>query len=200
MEDKFIDVLMSNSVTAAIAIFIGGVLVIFAVYQSITSIKKLYDSHIEKKTMKEHEEEEFRKKVTDSIDNIKEINTAVVELKEDLSALNSDFTTFRNDTTFTLSELGRKQREYKEELGTLLESDKEAIIAYIISEYQKWTRLKYIDIYAMQCLEARYEKYLKENGDTFIATLMKRLRTLPSKYMINNEYGDGEPDDHSDAL
>ena len=200
MEDKFIDVLMSNSVTAAIAIFIGGVLVIFAVYQSITSIKKLYDSHIEKKTMKEHEEEEFRKKVTDSIDNIKEINTAVVELKEDLSALNSDFTTFRNDTTFTLSELGRKQREYKEELGTLLESDKEAIKAYIISEYQKWTRLKYIDIYAMQCLEARYEKYLKENGDTFIATLMKRLRTLPSKYMINNEYGDGEPDDHSDAL
>lgn len=200
MEDKFIDVLMSNSVTATIAIFIGGVLVIFAVYQSITSIKKLYDSHIEKKTMKEHEEEEFRKKVTDSIDNIKEINTAVVELKEDLSALNSDFTTFRNDTTFTLSELGRKQREYKEELGTLLESDKEAIKAYIISEYQKWTRLKYIDIYAMQCLEARYEKYLKENGDTFIATLMKRLRTLPSKYMINNEYGDGEPDDHSDAL
>ena len=200
MEDKFIDVLMSNSVTAAIAIFIGGVLVIFAVYQSITSIKKLYDSHIEKKTMKEHEEEEFRKKVTDSIDNIKEINTAVVELKEDLSAMNSEFTTFRNDTTFTLSELGRKQKEYKEELGTLLESDKEAIKAYIISEYQKWTRLKYIDIYAMQCLEARYEKYLKENGDTFIATLMKRLRTLPSKYMINNEYGDGEPDDHSDAL
>lgn len=200
MEDKFIDVLMSNSVTATIAIFIGGVLVIFAVYQSITSIKKLYDSHIEKKTMKEHEEEEFRKKVTDSIDNIKEINTAVVELKEDLSAMNSEFTTFRNDTTFTLSELGRKQKEYKEELGTLLESDKEAIKAYIISEYQKWTRLKYIDIYAMQCLEARYEKYLKENGDTFIATLMKRLRTLPSKYMINNEYGDGEPDDHSDAL
>ena len=200
MEDKFIDVLMSNSVTAAIAIFIGGVLVIFAVYQSITSIKKLYDSHIEKKTMKEHEEEEFRKKVTDSIDNIKEINTAVVELKEDLSAMNSEFTTFRNDTTFTLSELGRKQKEYKEELGTLLESDKEAIKAYIISEYQKWTRLKYIDIYAMQCLEARYEKYLKENGDTFIATLMKRLRTLPNKYMINNEYGDGEPDDHSDAL
>ena len=200
MEDKFIDVLMSNSVTAAIAIFIGGVLVIFAVYQAFTSIKKLYDSHIEKKTMKEHEEEEFRKKVTDSIDNIKEINTAVVELKEDLSALNSDFTTFRNDTTFTLSELGRKQKEYREELGTLLESDKEAIKAYIISEYQKWTRLKYIDIYAMQCLEARYEKYLKENGDTFIATLMKRLRTLPSKYMINNEYGDGEPDDHSDAL
>lgn len=200
MEDKFIDVLMSNSITATIAIFIGGVLVIFAVYQSITSIKKLYDSHIEKKTMKEHEEEEFRKKVTDSIDNIKEINTAVVELKEDLSAMNSEFTTFRNDTTFTLSELGRKQREYKEELGTLLESDKEAIKAYIISEYQKWTRIKYIDIYAMQCLEARYEKYLKENGDTFIATLMKRLRSLPSKYMINNEYGDGEPDDHSDAL
>lgn len=193
MEDKFIDVLMSNSVTAAIAIFIGGVLVIFTVYQAFTSIKKLYDSHIEKKTMKEHEEEEFRKKVTDSIDNIKEINTAVVELK-------SEFTTFRNDTTFTLSELGRKQKEHKEELGTLLESDKEAIKAYIISEYQKWTRLKYIDIYAMQCLEARYEKYLKENGDTFIATLMKRLRTLPSKYMINNEYGDGEPDDRSDAL
>lgn len=200
MEDKFIDVLMSNSITATIAIFIGGVLVIFAVYQSFTSIKKLYDSHIEKKAMKEHEEEEFRKKVTDSIDSIKEINTAVGELKEDLSAMSSDFTTFRNDTTFTLSELGRKQKEYKEELGTLLESDKEAIKAYIISEYQKWTRFKYIDIYAMQCLEARYEKYLKENGDTFIATLMKRLRTLPSKYMITNEYGDGVPDVHSDAL
>lgn len=190
MESAFTDLLMESEITKSFSIVIGGILVVFGIYKVFKEIKKAYDSKVKEIENQKNEEKKFKDSVTSSLNRIGTIDSSINNLSLNINSLSEEFSSFKENTIHSLDDLGEKQKLNMEELNTLIESDKESIKAYIISEYQKWTRLKYIDIYAMQCLESRYEKYLKENGNTFISTLMSRLRSLPSKYVINTDDND----------
>lgn len=191
MEETFINALMSSEIGKVLVLLAGGIAVIFGVYKTVTEIKKIYDMKIERKTTEARDQKEFRDKFMEAIENDAKIVDSIEILSGRIASLNDDFNSFRSETNQTLTEIQSKQKLYSEEIGTLMESDKEAIKAYIIEQYHKYYNLKYIDIYTLECIEKRYEKYLKENGNTFISILMKRLRSLPSKYMIDeNTEGD----------
>lgn len=190
MEDTFIEYFTGTGIGYTIAIICGAITVTISIIKGIKKIKLLYDTRIQEKMKRDQEEQLFKQNVTESLNNIHAISNKVSDLAESINQLNTDFTDFKNETSSRLSDMSKKQKVYNQELEVLLESDKEAIKAYIISEFQKWSKLKYIDIYAMQCIETRYEKYLKENGNTFISTLMGQLRKLPNKYMITTDHND----------
>lgn len=67
----------------------------------------------------------------------------------------------------------------------LMESDKDDIKAWITREHHYFCyTLGYIDDYSLDCIEKRYKHYQDEGGNSFIADLMKELRTLPKKSSI----------------
>ncbi len=79
-----------------------------------------------------------------------------------------------------LSNITDNINELKDETKLLINSDKDAIKAFITEKHhffcytQKW-----IDDYSLDVLEKRYEHYVKENGNSFIKDLMEELRELP---------------------
>ena len=74
--------------------------------------------------------------------------------------------------------LHEKQDIISGNVQLLIESDKESNRSFITLEYYKAIEKGYIEVYTMQAIEYRYEKYLQEHGDSFINGLMKELREL----------------------
>jgi len=74
----------------------------------------------------------------------------------------------------------------QEQIDLLIESDKDAIKAYITKEHHHFCyEQKWIDDYSLDCLEKRFGHYVEEHGNSFIESLMTELRNLPRR----------EPDD-----
>ena len=64
-------------------------------------------------------------------------------------------------------------------LNQLIDSDKDSIKSWIVKEYHHFTEVqKWIDDFSMESLERRYDHYLKEHGNSYIADMMKDLRDL----------------------
>ena len=62
----------------------------------------------------------------------------------------------------------------------LINSDKDATKSYITDKHHFYCyKQKWIDDYALDCLERRFEHYLQENGNSFVEDLMKEIRDLP---------------------
>ena len=69
-----------------------------------------------------------------------------------------------------------------DKVDLLLESDKDAIKAYITREHHYFCyQKKWIDDYSLDCLERRYDHYIEEHGNSFIEQLMSEVRALPKK-------------------
>lgn len=67
-------------------------------------------------------------------------------------------------------------------VNILMESDKDAIKAYITREHHYFCYQKgWIDDYSLDCLERRYQHYVEENGNSFIKQLMEEVRALPKQ-------------------
>lgn len=66
-------------------------------------------------------------------------------------------------------------------IDTLIRSDREQIKAYITGKYHEFMEKGCVDDYSMQCLEEQYAIYVEEDGNSFIETMMKELRSLPRK-------------------
>ena len=70
----------------------------------------------------------------------------------------------------------------QEQIDLLIESDKDAIKAYITKEHHFFCyEQKWIDDYSLDCLEKRFGHYVEEHGNSFIESLMTELRNLPRR-------------------
>lgn len=70
----------------------------------------------------------------------------------------------------------------KEMIGILIQSDRDDIKAYITKQHHYFVYQKrWIDDYSLDCIEKRYNHYIKENGNSFIKSLMIQIRQLPKK-------------------
>lgn len=70
----------------------------------------------------------------------------------------------------------------QEQIDLLIESDKDAIKAYITKEHHHFCyEQKWIDDYSLDCLEKRFGHYIEEHGNSFIESLMTELRNLPRR-------------------
>lgn len=61
----------------------------------------------------------------------------------------------------------------------LIDSDKDAIKAWITKTHHELMRQGWVDDYTLQCIEARYTHYRKEKGNSFVEDLMTEIRALP---------------------
>ena len=73
-------------------------------------------------------------------------------------------------------------------INILLESDRDDIKAWITEKHHYFCyKLGYIDDYNLQSIEARYKHYKEENGNTFIDSFIKDIRSLPVVSVINKK-------------
>lgn len=79
----------------------------------------------------------------------------------------------------------------------LIESDKEGIKSFITDKYYQAKHDKYIELHVLQSLELRYQKYLQENGNTYIGKLMERLRQMPNDPPTTQT--NTQPDDNDES-
>lgn len=67
-----------------------------------------------------------------------------------------------------------------QKIETLMESDKDAIKAFITKEHHYFCYEQgWIDDYNLDCLEKRFKHYKEENGNSFVESLMEEIRALP---------------------
>ena len=78
-----------------------------------------------------------------------------------------------------LTDVKKSVSAVNDKTDLLIASDKEGIKSDITTHYYIAIDQGFIELHKMQMLEARYEKYLQENGNTFIKSLMDELRKLP---------------------
>jgi hypothetical protein len=97
--------------------------------------------------------------------------------KEGDIALENQLKSYEN----TIDNLNIKLSNMDEKTNLLIESDKEGIKSFIIDKYYQALEDKYIKLHVLQGLELRYEKYLQENGNTYIGRLMNEIRKMPNE-------------------
>ena len=79
-----------------------------------------------------------------------------------------------------LDDLELRMAASEGKLQDLTDSDMHDIKAWIVGQYQHfYVRQGWIDAYSADTIEKRYEDYKKEGGNSYIATLMEHMRTLP---------------------
>lgn len=67
-----------------------------------------------------------------------------------------------------------------ENIKLLLESDRDDIKAWITREHNYFcNKLGEIDTYSLDCINKRYQHYVKEKGNSFIEDLMNEIKALP---------------------
>ena len=208
MEDSFIEWLNSfgHPIGTWLAIILGGATVIGGIIAVIIKTKKNYDKKLTVKLLKEQEFKEFRKSIQTVAEqvttiqtgltdlsskhdtSINEINskledvwTAVIESQRDSKegdiALENQIKSYEN----AIDNLHIKISNMDDKTTLLIESDKEGIKSFIIDKYYHALNDGYIELQVLQGLELRYEKYLQENGNTYIGELMNAIRKMPNK-------------------
>ena len=63
----------------------------------------------------------------------------------------------------------------------VIDSDKDAIKAYITEKHHYFTEKGWIDYQSLDVLEKRFKHYTDEGGNSFIEDLMEDIRKLPNQ-------------------
>lgn len=162
-----------------VGILVIVIIVVFIKYhEKISTVLKTYfnGNH----NTQEGSKEELFESIRSIQDNINEINTNQsqiitnqLELSNGLRDLQDKWNTWKSEADTKLSGIVTQQE-------FLVDADLEDRKAYIVNAYNYYVnRLGLIDMRSKETIEKSYEIYLKEGGDTFVAGLMTKLRTIP---------------------
>lgn len=195
MESTFIEWMRSISpdvtIFLSIVIVIGGAII--ATYKFTKKFFKDHDSEVSSKTNKDNSDKEFKKEMLELVKTVNNMQNNIDSLESKIDDLTKNITDTENKSkksddvivsridTYEEHQivLHDKLDKLTESINLIIESDKESIRSFITIEYYKAMKQRYIEVYVLQAIEYRYEKYLEEHGDSFISTLMDELRKLP---------------------
>jgi Mg2+ and Co2+ transporter CorA len=80
----------------------------------------------------------------------------------------------------SIEKINKSVDELTDKINLLVESDKDAIKAYITKEHHYYCyERQWIDDYSLDCLEKRFAHYIEEKGNSFVENLMDEIRALP---------------------
>lgn len=69
--------------------------------------------------------------------------------------------------------------ELKDAIFDLRESEKESIKSWITEMHHRLIRQGWVDDYSLSCIEERFTRYKKFDGNSFVLDLMLEIRALP---------------------
>ena len=168
------------------------ILFIFALATTLKGFFTLWDffydklkKHFSKERDKEDEKDSLTKQLTDISTQIEGIREGH---KEDKAEILDQIKNINIQHTFDRQELIKKIDETKTTISVLLASDKDDIKSWITEKHHYFCyEKKVIDDYSLDCIEKRYQHYLDEGGNSYIATLMNEIRALPKVSMLRED-------------
>ena len=92
----------------------------------------------------------------------------------------------RVDTIYAMTNSQEERmNKMSKALDLLVESDKDNIKSWIVEKHHHFCyEVGAIDYFSLESIERRYDHYQAENGNSYVATLIKELKELPK---IENE-------------
>lgn len=206
MESRFyewIDSIIPGSALIIAIILVGGGLIL-TVYKFFKKMNTSYKDHVLAQEAQRQEYGELKVTIGTMSETVTKISEQITKMDEEhakniekinhrIDHVSESINDQENESTSGDEHLNQELMEQKKELsdisskidvltrnmGLMIDSDKESIKSFIATQYYTAMDQEYIEVYIMEILEIRYKKYLQENGDTFVASLMKELRTLP---------------------
>jgi exopolysaccharide biosynthesis protein len=165
------------------------ILFIFALATALKGFFTLWDffydrikKHFVKETTKEQEKTDLTQQLADISTQIKGIRDGH---KEDKAEILEQVKNINIQHTLDRQELIKKIDETKTTISVLLASDKDDIKSWITEKHHYFCyEKKVIDDYSLDCIEKRYQHYLDEGGNSYVATLMNEIRALPKVSML----------------
>lgn len=110
----------------------------------------------------------------------KQIKQEMQEREKQIHILKEEHIKSTNELRDQISGVATQVSKITDKIDLLVESDKDDIKAFITREYHYFVEQKgWIDDYSLDCIEKRYDHYIEEKGNSFVAGLMDQLRSLP---------------------
>lgn len=81
----------------------------------------------------------------------------------------------------------QSQQKMVKSLEMLMQSDKDQNRNELVKQCQYHVRKGFIDNYSLDCCERLYQHYKDEGGNSYITTVMQKIRNLPVTEEINHE-------------
>lgn len=212
--DNLLQLLNNIGAGSFIGYMIGGFSLLMLLFKNGLNFKKWYDKKVHDDVNDEMEETEYHKIILDLNDTISNVNKSIEELNLNQQKQTVETNTKLDDVWNAIKESQRESKESIKSLEThlkscdesindinrrigalekktnlLLDSDKEGIKSFIIDKYFKAVEDKYISIHTLERVEKRYDKYLKENGNTYVGKLMASLRKMPNEPQSDSSTG-----------
>lgn len=205
MSPEVTSLLNNIGLGTALIILAGFYAMGFSLYKSGLSIVKFIASKTRKQVEEESKDETIESSIALISKNVESVQAAVAnivavqtqqqsEFNAQLASINAKLDADRQDSLEAREDVYGRMETYESKLVELhstlsnikdnqvllIESDKETIKSYITDRYFEAMEHGYIPYHQLQNVESMYKKYLEENGNTFVETIMKTLRNLPS--------------------
>lgn len=169
-----------------IAIIVG---ILVVLIRSVNKVAKVHKEYI----LTEHNKIETKKKLQEDVDNLRSnmddikqlITTSTENNSKRITAVEKGLDQYKKDNI----KISKSIIKIDKTVDILVESDKEDIKSYIVSQYHKWMELGYIDIYAYETILLRYENYKKEHGNSFVKKLIDEIELLEKRHYIDPKDG-----------
>lgn len=110
------------------------------------------------------------------------------EILEKLEKISNDVSEIQKEHKRIADKVDEIQREYQKTfeqqqmaLNSLIASDVEDIKSDIVKQYHHFTSKQWIDDFSMDAIERRFARYEEEGGNSYVHTLVEKLRQLPNE-------------------
>lgn len=204
--DAFLELLDNVGAGSFIGYMIGGFSLLLLLFKNTLKLKKWYDAKVHDDINDEMEESEYHKIILRLNESLSNVNKSIEELNQNQQKQMSETNSKLDDVWDAIKEsqqetndsiksievhlkncdesinsINRRIEALEKKTNLLLDSDKEGIKSFIIDKYFEAIENKFISIHTLERVEKRYEKYLKENGNTYVGKLMASLRKMPNE-------------------
>lgn len=146
------------------------IVLLAAAFKAISSFLDWWKAKRRKDTLDEMKPEELEEK----------IKQETLERQNQINKIKEEHIKSTNELRDQISGVATQVSKITDKIDLLVESDKDDIKAFITREFHYFVEQKgWIDDYSMDCIEKRYDHYIEEHGNSFVAGLMEQLRALP---------------------
>lgn len=181
---------MSMGTLLALVVVLVG-FVIWCIHR-FREYKKNFNETINEKAKQLIAADESKTKLEDMEKNINNITESIGEITKQLQSITDKLD--KNDeelknTRKKMEKIDETISTMKDDVDILIDSDKESIRSFILSQYYKITKEGKVDLYTLNTLDYKYSKYKLEDGNSFVSDLMKVIHSVKKVVNLNHEDG-----------
>lgn len=172
-------------------IFIGST--VFLIIDKVRKMKAFHKDQILEENKKEEKIINLTEKVNKLCESVESLTDSVNKIKDRLDkddeTIKEIDTSYKHTSDVITNELVPQIKLMDKSITDLSNSNMADIRSFIVNEYHKWMKARYIDVYSMSVIQDKYEYYSKHNGNTYVADLISQLYKLQSKSVIVDDDG-----------